>query len=262
MRSTVLLYISLIILSALAGCSSPTHRELLRAESVMSHDPALALGILDSLSDAPSLATDRNSRFLYNLLLTEARYKNYLPFEGDSLIILTTEYYRKKGDRNRLMRILYLKGRCEFENTEYSKSAVSAQKVLKLASSIGDTLFMAKAEALLADIYNYTYNSNEELIHTHKAAELYKAAGKMDNYLFSLVDKARSLENNHLSSESIVLLDSILTLTEPTDTVLRLYIEESKIHPLISLGRAYEADRLLDSIMRIPSKSSTYCSLP
>lgn len=65
----------------------------------MEEYPDSALSVLESISFPQELP--RADRALYALLLTQARYKNYITLEDDSLIKTAVEYY---GDRKKSVR--------------------------------------------------------------------------------------------------------------------------------------------------------------
>lgn len=82
---------------SLSSCSSSVKNPLLLcADSLMEAYPDSALFILESISSPQKLP--RADRALYALLLTQAKYKNYIPLENDSLIKTAVEYY---GDRKK-----------------------------------------------------------------------------------------------------------------------------------------------------------------
>lgn len=96
-----LLYVSIgcIVLSAiLFSCSSPSAKNplLLRADSLMETLPDSALAILESISSPEKFSGA--DRAFYALLLTQAKHKNAIPLEDDSLIKIAVDYY---GDKER-----------------------------------------------------------------------------------------------------------------------------------------------------------------
>lgn len=85
---------------SLSSCSSSTKNSLLLcADSLMEEYPDSALVILESISSPQKMP--RADRALYALLLTQARHKNYIVLEDDSLIKTAVEYY---GDRKKSVR--------------------------------------------------------------------------------------------------------------------------------------------------------------
>lgn len=259
MRILVFFNILSVLLISLHGCCpDPAVKALLRAESIMESDASGALAILDSVSPIDSIGSlgkralfdgsQDKYRFLYNLLAAEAMYKNSLPVPEDSILTATGEYFQSIHDERRFMRTSFVQGRGRFDREEYARSIVSARTAMKLARQLKDTLYMARAEQLIADIYNYTFHFPKELEHVKHTVELFRLAGKKDNYHYSLVDKAISLENNSLSKESVALIDSVLTIIPEEDTVLKIYALEAGLRPLISLNKITEARQRYVSI--------------
>lgn len=85
---------------SLSSCSSSAKNSLLLcADSLMEEYPDSALVILESIPSTQKMP--RADRALYALLLTQARHKNYIALEDDSLIKTAVEYYggRKKSVR-------------------------------------------------------------------------------------------------------------------------------------------------------------------
>lgn len=100
-----LLYISIgcIALSTiLFSCSSPSAKNplLLRADSLMETQPDSALTILESISSPEKLSGA--DRAFYALLFTQAKHKNAIPLEDDSLIKIAVDYY---GDKERSVNV-------------------------------------------------------------------------------------------------------------------------------------------------------------
>lgn len=82
--------------------------ELVRAESVMYQHPDSALMILEEMP-VPS-SSDKLQHATWCLLLTQAKYKNYIDQPSDSLIDVAYEYFMKGEDSHRKALVLYLKG--------------------------------------------------------------------------------------------------------------------------------------------------------
>ena len=91
---------SILMSVSLSSCSSSVKSSLLlSADSLMEIYPDSALSILESISYPQKLP--RADRALYALLLTQARHKNYIALEDDSLIKTAVEYY---GDKKKSVR--------------------------------------------------------------------------------------------------------------------------------------------------------------
>ncbi|WP_195472402.1 tetratricopeptide repeat protein [Bacteroides xylanisolvens] len=84
-----------------SSCSSPSVKNplLLCADSLMEIYPDSALSILESITYPQKMP--RADRAFYALLLTQARHKNYIALEDDSLIKSAVDYY---GDKKKSLR--------------------------------------------------------------------------------------------------------------------------------------------------------------
>lgn len=82
---------SILLSVSLSSCSSSVKNPLLLcADSLMEVSPDSALSILESISSPQKLS--RADRALYALLLTQARHKNYVPLDDDSLIKTAVDF--------------------------------------------------------------------------------------------------------------------------------------------------------------------------
>lgn len=100
--SILLVSVGSIFMSvSLFSCSSPSVKNplLLCADSLMETYPDSALSILESITYPQKMP--RADRALYALLLTQARHKNYIALEDDSLIKTAVDYY---GDKKKSLR--------------------------------------------------------------------------------------------------------------------------------------------------------------
>ena len=100
--SILLVSVGSIFMSvSLSSCSSPSVKNplLLCADSLMETCPDSALSILESITCPQKMP--RADRALYALLLTQARHKNYIALEDDSLIKSAVDYY---GDKKKSLR--------------------------------------------------------------------------------------------------------------------------------------------------------------
>ena len=96
------------VMNLFFGCSQRKAAplpELERAEAVMFDHPDSALRILESMP----MPTDKEQHALWCLLVTQAKYKQYLPIPSDSLIRIAYDYYKPTDDaRCKAMSALYM----------------------------------------------------------------------------------------------------------------------------------------------------------
>lgn len=98
------------VMNLFFGCSQRKAAplpELERAEAVMFDRPDSALRILESMP----MPADEEQHALWCLLVTQAKYKQYLPIPSDSLIRIAYDYYKPTDDaRRKAMAALYMGG--------------------------------------------------------------------------------------------------------------------------------------------------------
>lgn len=151
---------------SLSSCfSSVKNPLLLCADSLMEEYPDSALSVLESISSPQELP--RADRALYALLLTQARYKNYITLEDDSLIKTAVEYY---GDRKKSVRAAkahYYWG-ATYRDRGYTSFAVEEY--------LAAIRLMPVKDEFLAMIYDNLAECYEEEDLSSVAAESYRSA--------------------------------------------------------------------------------------
>ena len=108
-QTVTIVLMTLLAGMVLGGCGGRvTEPKLVRADSLMDAAPDSALALLLTI-DSTRLDGRANQAY-YALLLTQARYKCYIPATGDSLINIAVDYYRHHGGRDCRVRSLAYKG--------------------------------------------------------------------------------------------------------------------------------------------------------
>ena len=89
----------LFFITGLMSCSH--HSGLYEhAEKIMSQHPDSVLTLLSTIQDVNDLS--EKDRAMYYLLLTEAQNKTYVKPTSDSLIAISTEYFDKTEEKQKL----------------------------------------------------------------------------------------------------------------------------------------------------------------
>lgn len=233
---TIISAVVAVSVFAFGGCGkkSEVEQSLERVESeVMNVHPDSALKILESIA-AEDLTDDR-LHALHSLLMAQARHKNYIDQTDDRNISSACQYFRNHGDDLRAMKAFFYKAVIQEENSDYAHAIVSAMISEEYAEELNDIYFLAKINELYSDIYNETFNVEQELKHVKLAAELYNKAGYHTNYVCSMIDYARSLTNNNEPIKSIELLDSISPMCQNEDSAIIAYHISSYLSPYIHM---------------------------
>ena len=141
---------SILMSVSLSSCSSSVKSPLLlSADSLMEIYPDSALSILESISSPQKLP--RADRALYALLLTQARHKNYIALEDDSLIKTAGEYYGDKKKSVRAAKAHYYWG-ATYGEKGYTSFAVDEYLTAIRLMPVRDE-FLAMIYDNLADCY-------------------------------------------------------------------------------------------------------------
>lgn len=166
--SILLVSVGSIFMSvSLSSCSSPSVKNqlLLCADSLMETYPDSALSILESITYPQK--TPRADRALYALLLTQARHKNYIALEDDSLIKTAVDYYGDKKKSLRAAKAHYYWGAI------YSEKGYASFAVEEYLTAIR---LMPVRNEFLAMIYDNLAECYEEDRLYNVAIENYRAA--------------------------------------------------------------------------------------
>ena len=166
--SILLVSVGSIFMSvSLSSCSSPSVKNqlLLCADSLMETYPDSALSILESITYPQKMP--RADRALYALLLTQARHKNYIALEDDSLIKTAVDYYGDKKKSLRVAKAHYYWGAI------YSEKGYASFAVEEYLTAIR---LMPVRNEFLAMIYDNLAECYEEDRLYNVAIENYRAA--------------------------------------------------------------------------------------
>lgn len=243
----------LFVVTTMCGCDGGRGKAadaaLASAEELMEERPDSALAVLCAID---STAIDNaGRRALYGLLMSEARYKNFIDETDDSIIAASAAYFGRKGDDRRLMRARFIQAKIQFNNSDYTHSIVSALKAEKLAKQASDNLYLARIYEHISDIYNRSYNIEAQLPYNQQSSELYLKVGKVRNAWFVIAERALAYMNMAKYDDCVILSDSILRDILPTDSVLIGYVLPTKIEALLSLGRIEEAAQELERLREV-----------
>ena len=133
----ILFYIVLWLLLSVLACTGGDARAVLaQADSLLPTLPDSALRLLQSLS--PRDLPDREGRMYYALLLSHAKYRNYIPLGSDSLLQEVAAYYAGRGDDRLEARARYLLGGVYAERQEADRAFKTYHEAARLARQAQD----------------------------------------------------------------------------------------------------------------------------
>lgn len=186
-----------ILLIFLFSCTSRKENPLLlHADSLMTDYPDSALIMLESIPFPQKLST--GDRALYALLLTQARHKNFIDLDDDSLIKVAVDYY---GDKSKCLRAAQAhyyygatyrdKGNVPFAVEEYLKAIDLMPEENEFLAMIYDNLAECYLDEDLYDVAMEVYKKAYEILKNDKGQAHYPLRGMGNVYLLqSQLDSA------------------------------------------------------------------------
>ena len=156
------------------------------AEAVMNDDPGYALQLMDSINPASIPSRALNAR--YALIYSEVQYKNYIPAQNDSLIMIAVRYYSVGNHVEQLFRSFYSLGCFYAESGQYNNAAVVLGQAEQLADKIYDNYSLGLLYTQLGEVFFYTYDFSRANQYYHNAMINYEKAGKDKHRIYALYD--------------------------------------------------------------------------
>lgn len=207
--------ICLIFILGLLSCTNKESTtllpELAQAEAVMYEHPDSALHVLEGMN-VPE-ASDKFQNATWCLLMTQAKYKNYID-QSDSLINIAYDYFIKNEDSQRKAMVLYYKGALCMEKLKPEE----AQKFyLEATTKVEKTKDYQLAHLIYAGLGNvYLYRSlNEYSMNAFEKAYQYaKLSGHKDYLAYSAQYLARAYSTQSNWKEAIKYYKDAIQIAE------------------------------------------------
>ncbi len=199
--------IVLFSLLSIASCLSPKYNDgLLRIESYIQSDPALALKELPSYSDSISSAADKG---LYSLLYSMALDKNYIDLKNDSIIRPAVTYFSKHKDNYRTFFSYYYLGRV-YENAEdYDHALLSYLNAEAIINTCVSREYITRLYFAKERVFCQQLALDKALVEAYKAKEVSPNLKNAFYYIRSSLDVIGLLNNLDRGEESSTELDSL-----------------------------------------------------
>lgn len=230
----------LIIACLLSGCRHSVNPVLAKADAIMEEHPDSALLILDDYRLGPD-ASAADSAY-YALLLTQARYKNFIDETDDSLISVATNYYTKHSDDELASRSLFLKGMIQMNSHDLGEAAVSFRQGLDIAHEGKDYMWEGQCARGLCMLYGELYDGSSQVEYAKIANEAFAKIKDEGWYPYSKLHLARAYNNNLRYDESMALINELCKdIDELDDSLLKSEIYQLKGLVSFALGRYEES---------------------
>lgn len=187
-------------------------KELDKAEELMDSKPDSALDILENI--LVSSINDEEVIARYALLKSMALDKNCIDTTTFDVLQPAIDYYVKHGTPDEQLRSYYYQGRI-YQNQGNKDSAIrSFIRGKEFCPKASDTLTIANLMVAQATIQYSIYKFDEFINNNLEAANLYKAIGRTDYEIFSLVN---ALDGCILNNDKY-LADSIMSIAHERAT--------------------------------------------
>lgn len=162
---------------------------LSQADSLMESRPDSALAILQQIPSPHKL--HEKAKADYCLLLTQAEYKNYLPFTSDSLLTIATDYYESVNDKELLGKTYYYKGCFYNEQKDYIQAATYYKRAETLLKQSDNDLMLALLYNAMGHL-NRKSDLEEDALQQFKKALYYsERCGKVYHITMDLQEVAK-----------------------------------------------------------------------
>ncbi|MDE6022838.1 MAG: hypothetical protein K2G13_04970 [Muribaculaceae bacterium] len=230
----------LIVSGATCGCGRDVDSRLHVADSLMEEHPDSALTILDEY-ELPAGAPAYDRAF-YGLLLTHARYKNFIDETDDSLISVSADYFLDHGDKEMAARSLFLKGMIELNAERYGDAAISFSKGLDIAKDIKAYMWVGQCARGLSLLYNDLYDGSAEVEYALQAYDAFLKAESEKWKIFSTFELASAYNNNCQYEKSLSITNELYGRTvQEKDTLILSKLLDLRGISFFSLGKFQES---------------------
>ena len=186
MKRLLVVIVALLVLGAVVPGCDGAHRydsRLTAADSLMRDRPDSALKLLEALP--PDSLVTEHDRAYRDLLLTQARYRNYTKTTSDSTINNALAYYRAHpAEREKLTRAYIYKGTV-MEELGYPDSAMLYYKQAESVASQDDYFNLGYVNMRIATLYQAQYSQDTTAITCNKKAIHYFHLTNDTDYLVS-----------------------------------------------------------------------------
>lgn len=206
-----------VVLSVLAACRQQRAvlPRLVELDSLIAVAPDSAVALLESFP-ADSLLDDEN-RAYHALLLTQARYKAYIPATNDSTINIAMLHYVDGHDKEKQIRSNLYKG-CVFEDLQRLDSAMYYYKSAEnLATQSGNTYECGYALMRMAALFQSKYAKKEAIDCYRQSLSCAKEIHNDYDALFALQELGNLYQTVNLDS-AFFFTDQAMTLSLQMDS--------------------------------------------
>lgn len=221
MKTIIPLITALFITLTFIGCNhhSEVTDSLDTAERMMYESPDTSYMILADidLSDIKS----ESDRALYCLLLSQAKYRNYIVETDDSIVSIAVDYYANTEDLNHKMLAYLYRGITRYDAKNYTSAIIDLLNAEKAAKSLNDYFYLGMIYRSMTDIYNKYYDQTLQIKYAQLAYDSFLKSSAKSHTAYAELDLsiAKFNSGNYAETRSICL-DVIRRAIELDDSTL------------------------------------------
>lgn len=257
MRKLIYMFAVCFCLATLSGCISRQERNALRKLHRLEHQldslPGWESGqpILDSLQAMdPATFKTKYLRAFHALLVTQARRKEKMPLNQDSLSKLTYNYFSKTADLlHKAKAGLYLSVACQ-SNGDITKAFYYAHEAFSNAKLCNEPLWIARAADQLSMLSWSRYYLSDAHEYTCIAAHNYGKTDFKINEQYCLIDLAGYYYSNNEPSKCEEILDSLIS--HPVDSSILFSALSTSINYLLDTSKYEKASEYMTRMDSFP----------
>ncbi len=257
---TILLTTFISILAIMAGCTQGTSEaRLAQIDSLLErklYDSARA----ELSRIAPSDLKSEEDIAHYNLQKTNLCFRNGEVLPNDSMIDISIKHYRQNGDKQKLARSLYFKGRTQYDRNETKNALRNLLEAAGIAKETGDDALKAKIYASLA-YFNKRLGENRYALKYIKQALKYAEKIKYDKAFLipGIYMQASDIYGNLKdTANAIAYIEKCIPYIEHTDSFGKANIYSGLANIYNVKGDFEKAKKYGDMSINLRPKHDTY----
>ena len=197
----ILLLFSLVEMWSLGGCGGHPHYDtrLTAADSLLKQDVDSALTLLEAIN--PGRLGNEADRAYHALLLTEARYKCYIPATSDSAINRALDYYKRHGQEQEKLTRAYIYKGAVMEELGQSRQAMQYYKKALSQVAADDYFNQGYIRLRMGNIYrDHLVADSADIMMFKEALTYFKQVPDSFYVLTCLAEIGSSYGKNNLDS--------------------------------------------------------------
>ncbi len=199
--------VSLFVMSFVMGCHRRVDPLLSDVDTKMEEYPDSAMLLLDSYTLSDN--TSDYDRAYYGMLLTHARYKNFIDETNDSLISLSTDYFLEHGYKALASRSLFLQGMIQMNANRLGEAAVSFSKGLDIAKESKQYIWEGQCARGLCMIYGNLFDGSAQVNYANKSYEAFLNTQDTAWIDYSKLTLAVAYNNNGKYEDCLSMINQI-----------------------------------------------------